>query len=506
MHSQPSHSKPGEHVVMTASSFARALRRRWWFAVVLVVGAVAMSLILVSRTQRYEASTTLRLVTPGSLSDVVRSDGLDYLDRLETTYARLATSGAAGDEVAARLNLDARPDVSVHLRPNSELFDIRATSSSPTTAARAANAAASVLLATLARQDDQTLTRINASFEDRLAALRADLTASRAEMAQLTAQLPQPSAAARLEVVRDRVASQGDLIGRAELAYQDWRAQLLDRSNLLTVVQRAEPPASRQGVPLAGAVALAVAGALALLASVVLVGERLRRTVDTAEETAAAAGAPCVGVVSRSAMAVPSDRLGKEFRHLRASVMGISESASRSIVIVDAGNVDAAPALGFGLAAAIAEIDHSVAVVQLGGMDAGPTPASNGKFPVLGTVLKGQASLEEALVPTAIPGVRLLTGVLNGPVAPSRFGKLLTDLLCMVDIVIVVAPPLQASADALAVAGEVGDVILATTLGSTTADDVRDAAVEASVVGAKVRATIAVAPAPYRRSSRRWFS
>jgi hypothetical protein len=48
------------------------------------------------------------------------------------------------------------------------------------------------------------------------------------------------------------------------------------------------------------------------------------------------------------------------------------------------------------------------------------------------------------------------------------------------------------------VTGEVGDVILATTLGSTTADDVRDAAVEASVVGANVRATIAVAPAPRR--------
>jgi Mrp family chromosome partitioning ATPase len=492
---------------MTGSSLARAVRRRWWFGVVLVVGAVAMSLILVSTTQRYEGSTTLRLVTPGSLSDVVRSDGLAYLDRLETTYARLATSGAARDEVAARLKLDARPDISVHLRPNSELLDIRATSSSRTTAARAANTAASVLLATLARQDDQTLTRINASFEDRLAALRAQLAASRSEVTQLTAQLPQPAAAARLGVVRDQVTSQADLISRAELAYQDWRAQLLDRSNLLAVVQRAQPPASRQGVPLAGAVALAVAGALAVLASVVLVGERLRRTVDTAEETAAAAGAPSAGVVSRSAMAVPSDRLGKEFRHLRASVMGISENASHSVVIVDAGHLDAAPALGFGLAAAIAEIDHSVAVVQLGGADAGPTKlASDGKAPVLGAVLKGQATLEDALVPTAIPGVRLLNGTLNGPVAPSRFGKLLTDLLCMVDVVIVVAPPLQSSSDALTVAGEVGDVIVAATLGSTKAEDIRDAAVEASVVGANVRATIAVAPASRRHSSRRVFS
>jgi capsular polysaccharide biosynthesis protein len=505
MQTQPSHSQPGGRAATTFSSLARATRRRWWFGVVLVVGAAAMSLALVSRTSSYEASTTLRLRAPGSLTDIVRSDALLYLDRLEVTYARMVTSPSARDEVKTRLGLGARPDLTVKLRPNSELFDIHATASSATRAARIANTAASVLIDSLGRQDQQTVANTNASYVDRLTELRAGVTASQLEVTDLTRLLPEPSAAARLAAVRTRITAQNDLIGRAELAYQAWRSQLLDRSNLLAVIQKATPPASTHGVPLGAALALAVAGALAVLASVVLVGERFRRTVDTPEETAAAAGAPCVGVVTRSATTARPDRLGLEFRHLRASVMGLTDSATRgAMLVVDARRADAARELGFGLAAAIAEIDHSVAVIQLGDAETGLTSTGpKGQRPGLDAVLKGQVSLEGALVPTQIPGVRLLAGAADAPLAPNRFAKLLTDLLCLVDVVVVVAPPLQSSADTLAVAGEVGDVILAATLGSTRADDLRDAAIEASVVGANVRATIAVAPAPRRHSWRR---
>ena len=488
---------------MTLATFAGAARRRWWFGVVLVVGAVAMTLSFVSGSKHYESSTTLRLRTPGSLSDFVRTDSLDYLDRLANTYARLATSAGARNEVASRLGLAQQPAVIVRLRPNSELFEIRAASASPKTAVAIANTAAQVLLETVARQDESTLARANPALEKTAAELRAAITAAEQEIAALEPTKSEPASAARLAQLNDELLALRDAVARNESAYADWRAQLLDRTSLLSIVEPARVPASPQGLATKFAVVLAVLGALTVMVSVVLVGERLRRTVDTAGEAADAAGGPSAGLVTRSAMAGTQDA---EFRHLRATVMGIIGQRTRgALLIADPARLEASHEVGLGLAAAIAEVNQSVAVVQLGPDSRLAPLVAAGKRPGLDDVLEGRSPLGDALVPAGRPGVHWLAGTGVQPIAPSLFGKVLADLLAVVDLVVVIGPPVRTSADTLTVAGEVGDVILVASLGSTRADDLHAAALELAAVGATVRATISVAPAT-RRLRRRWRS
>src|SRR5262245_8872867 len=109
--------------------------------------AVAVAVTLLT-PPAYTATATLR-IQPGTafVAGTVRTDDLTYLDRLVKTYSDLATNPQIVAAVRQRADLQETPDIAVQEVPNTELMDVKATTSDPDTAAKAANALAAELIA-----------------------------------------------------------------------------------------------------------------------------------------------------------------------------------------------------------------------------------------------------------------------------------------------------------------------------------------------------------------------
>ncbi len=121
--------------------------RRWRTVLLVAVifaglGAVASRFILPT----YEAQVMLRIVTPlgGSSSDTNYQTA--FATRLMNTYAQIALSEQAANELRSRLGRTTLPHVNVKLIPDSEIIQVIAQGGDPALVAETANGLADILL------------------------------------------------------------------------------------------------------------------------------------------------------------------------------------------------------------------------------------------------------------------------------------------------------------------------------------------------------------------------
>jgi non-specific protein-tyrosine kinase len=258
------------------------------------------------------------------IGGTVRADDLAYLDRLENTYADLATSGAMSQRVAELAGLDQGLDAEVNAVPNTELMDVQVTTRSPESAARAANALAAELIAHVRDFNSAATDEADRLFMERAAGLEAEIAAAANQQAEL--ERAEPTDANRLEILRlgEEITSTRASLAALRSDHQTLQLARQARSGALSLVAAATPPnqPSNRNLPLAAGLGLA----LGLIAGVAFafIAESLTRRFRTGGEIEQAVNSPILATIPDATYSAAGrssnggSRTGEVFRRLTA--------------------------------------------------------------------------------------------------------------------------------------------------------------------------------------------
>lgn len=164
------------------------LQRRWRSALIValvIIGLGALGGLLIS--PKYEAETTLRMVTPLGGSTGGTNYETAFATRLINTYAQIATSERVMNELKEKLGVNDLPDISVNIIPDSEIIQVKVEGNDPALAAKTANALAEMLVA----YRDEAVSSADSSELNLLAERKATLQEELAKYQQEHNQLVQ---------------------------------------------------------------------------------------------------------------------------------------------------------------------------------------------------------------------------------------------------------------------------------------------------------------------------
>lgn len=422
---------------------AVAFARRRWPIVVGIAVIAALSGLLVSSFQsdRYEATSTVLFRDPGldqrifdapilfggqgllggqNVSNGETSIGLvELTDVAEATATELDEPGLDGSDVADQ--------ITVRGGGSNELVEIIGKATDPDEAAALANAYAESFLAVRADADRAVYRRAFESVEDELDKLGPEL-ADTAEAARLRRQLQQLQA---LQVIQT---------GDTEL------------------VQAASPPSERAAPKPLRVAGLAGAAGLLLGLIVALLLDRLDRRLSTRRELERAYRTRTIGTIPDLGQHDTQDATASFkalWTRLRFPAGHEGKAAApKSLVVIAARRGEGATSVALGLADAAAETGLKVCLVEVDADDPGlAAAAAVPPSPGLSELLSGDAGEREVVrVPdreTTAGSVQLVPAG-SGPVATSETTvQAITDLATGSDLLIVDAPALAESADAI---------------------------------------------------------
>jgi len=324
------------------SDYVAALGRRKMLvaAVTAMTVAVAVAVVLLT-PPAYTATTTIR-IQPGTavVAGTVRADDLTYLDRLASTYADLATNPQVTASVRDRVGLTHTPDFEVHEVPNTELMEVKATTSDPDTAAAAANALAAELIDRVRVLNEQSATQEQKVFDQRAAGLEEEIASAVTERSAL--RLASPTATTQLELLKlnEEIKSKRETLAALRTSQQTFELAREARSGAISLVVPASPP--RHASNRHFALALVLGLVLGLLAGTALafLAERLSgrfRTNDEMEEAVAApvlATIPDVGSNPAGAIFNSGSKAEEAFRRLATAFLAAGTKDSVQTVVV----------------------------------------------------------------------------------------------------------------------------------------------------------------------------
>lgn len=239
-----------------------------------------------------------------------------------------------------------------------------------------------------------------------------------------------------------------------------------------TVVSPAGVPSRFSSPDIAVAVVCGVLAAIVLAVALALLRERVAGRVDDRRQLAMLARTPVLARLTRPADAnektadVQAGPSATEFRELRVGLeYATSDEPTSLVVLAPATRDDAAAWTTINLAGALAVVDHRVLVIDADFAAAQPHPAFKGKGPGLADVLRGNVELRDAVRPTPVSGVSVLTaGNLAGTSAATllelRFHRAIAQIDKEVDVILVHCAPVAESDDALVMAA--GNALLVT--------------------------------------------
>ncbi len=316
-------------------------RRKALFASVVILTVATAVGVTSLAPARYTATATLR-IQPGTafVGGTVRADDLSYVDRLENTYADLATNRDVLDAAARRVGLHERPDVNVQGIANTELMNVKATTSSPRTAAAAATAVAAELVARVRTLNRQAADQAERAFNERASELEREIAAAENQRSALEA--APPTEENRLEILRLREEATSKRASLAELRsnQQNFAIAREARAGALSLVVPAAPPSEPSNRHLGLTLALALALGVVAAAGLAFVAENLTlrfRTSDEIEEAVQApvlATIPDVGPSSTNAIFNSGSKAEEAFRRLATSFLAASAGALVQTVVV----------------------------------------------------------------------------------------------------------------------------------------------------------------------------
>jgi Mrp family chromosome partitioning ATPase len=276
---------------------------------------------------------------------------------------------------------------------------------------------------------------------------------------------------------------------------------------------------------------MALLAGLALGVGVALILERLEDRLRGRGDLETRAGAPVLAVVPRHSADRRSgirmatfDGAGspaaEAYRTLRASLLfAAARSGAKTILVTSPGAREGKTLTAVNLAVALAQAGRRVVLVDgdlrnpgihgFFGPGDGDRPRSNGGngfgvdqakgFTATATagltgLLSGQSTLQEAVISTQVPGLRLVVAGAPSPISAELVGssemkRVLDALASSSDFVILDAPPVLPVADALSLAPMVDAVLLVVDASRTPRGSVADARrqlqqVEARMIGA----------------------
>jgi polysaccharide biosynthesis transport protein len=316
-------------------------RRKALFATVVILTVVVAVGTTSFAPARYTGTATLR-IEPGTafVGGTVRADDLSYVDRLENTYADLATNRNVLDAAAGRAGLQERPDVNVQGIANTELMNVKATAGSPRTAAAAANAVAAELVARVRTLNQQAVAQAKGAFDQRASELEREIAAAENQRATLEAA---PSTEEnRLEILRlgEEITSKRASLAALRSNQEGSEMARRARAGALSLVVPAAPPSGPSNRHLGLALALALVLGLLAAAGLAFVAENLTlrfRTSDEIEKAVQApvlAAIPDVGSTPASAIFNSGSRAEDAFRRLATSFLSAGADRSAHAVVV----------------------------------------------------------------------------------------------------------------------------------------------------------------------------
>ena len=459
-------------------TYLQILRRRyyWVIAAVVLLGAAAGG-YSVNQPKQYTASAQL-LVQPttGTLPSAATQQVISPTDVL--TELQLLT--AAPVKEAVRQQLGSEPNVSASEVGQTDVIAVAATSTSPTLAAKIANAYANAFVAY-----QQTVT--NAKLAAAEQQLQSQISAIDTQVASLS-----KSASTSPQV---------DALVVQETALKEELATLQVSGAVsgggVEVVTPAKAPTSPSSPkPVQDTLIAAIVGLL-LGISIVFLVERLDDAVYSKEEAGRLAGdAPVLGMIPRigswkrrgdvvlASTASHNSSVAEAYRSLRTSLQFAGHDGNMKTILVTS------PSPGEGKTATIANLgvvlaqaDQRVVIVscdlrrpRLGQF------FERSESPGFTSVILGQTSLGDAL--QTVEGLGNLFFLGSGDVPPNptellasgAAHEIFSELRQDFDIVLVDSPPLLPVTDAVILAGEADATLLVIAAGETKRSQVEQAA------------------------------
>lgn len=428
---------------MELREFLAALRVAWWLPLAgLVVGGGAALAVSLLQTPLYTSSTQLFVSTRDSASTSDAFQGSQFSQERVTSYARLIAGKDLAARVVDRLHLgESADDLSQRITAtavtDTVLIEVTVTDESPVQAQRIANA------------------------------VGVEFTALATEL-----ETPEGADASPVKV---------------------------------TVTQRPEAasapssPQTRRNAAFGLLVGLLVGAGLAVLRA------RLDRTIKDPDEVAQLTGVPVIGTVLRDEALEKrhtidkngTNRTAEDYRQLRTNLQFLNVDRPPKVIMVTSaipseGKTTAVVNLGLALADAgrrvtIIEADlRKPKVTRYLGMVGGAG---------LTNILAGTADVDEVVQAYGSGELRVIAA---GPIPPnpgellasSNMATLVDKIRGESDFVLVDAPPLLPVADSSGLAAIMDGVLLSVRYGSTTKDQLRQAALNLDRVGAKTLGVI----------------
>lgn len=401
--------------IMTINEYFQLLRQKLWF--ISTTTLVTGSLVFLALSQK---SPTYRAEVIVSIGGYIQSPNPTSLDiragvELAQTYAVLATTNeildAATQEGHFPVNAEELHDlVEARVVPATSLLVISVTYTDPEWASEMANMIATQLIA----RSPTNLTPIQQAQVDLASSEIRELSllvgTARDQLNQIEEELSHAADAQETEALRER---QNVLITQITLAsstiaqYSNTIVSLQERTNSLTIVERATVPTSPSGF---GRLPLSILGAIvgAIASGVfVLLSDYLSNTVRRPHEATALLEVPVIGVIPIKNLNRPIKHLDliansasaatESYRAVRAKLLFPYQGRTNPFLFVSHSENDGKSVMIAGLGIVIAQAGLRVLLIDANFHQPSlhtmfNLPAENG----LGTLLAQELDLDEA--------------------------------------------------------------------------------------------------------------
>ncbi len=493
-------------------------RRKWLIGLVALGSALCALVFTLAQRADYTATAVVHVSTRSSIaSDQVRPDDLTYVDRLENTYADLATSRGLVDELMRDVGLSERPDVEVQAVPNTELMDIDVTTSDRDSAAAAANQLAALLIERV-----RSLSQANRGAEPDLASrieqIESDLAPKQNEYGILAATVPRlPEQEARLLELKQEINSSQSRLRTLQASLDSIRLAREERANSLSVVEPAVPSSAPSNRHLLRNVALGLLVGLIAGIGLAYLAERVRPRLHGEPDVEAAAGAPILATVpyvkadDGSSAFNGGSAADEAFRRLRLAIFAGKRPRLKrhAFVITSPERGDGKTTVAANLARTVAQAGRRVVLVDADLR----RPALHAHFaqpsePGLRDVLEGSRTAD-VIRPTDVPNLFLMPAG-----SPSdRAGQLLEaadwpgllkKLRAEFDVVLVDGPPVLEVSDPLILAAPSDGVLLVLGSSDVPRDVLGQAQQQINAAGGQVLGLVVNRSGGHRKITYSW--
>ncbi len=482
----PDHTHWGVAPPMDLRRQGQVVRAWLWLLIAsLFLAGGAAYLVSSALPKVFEAKVTLVVrqslsTTSSNINDILVSQ------LISQTYASLATTTPILQQVIADAGLTTTPDdlrgrVNATAARDSTLLTIVVRDGDPGRAAVLANAIA----AELAAASDAVTGQGGAAdsfVRDQITAAQTQITDTQAEIDRLSG-LPSRTNAddQQLQVLQGRITN-------LRQSYAALRALAQPASNLLTVVDRATPPAEPASPRVLLNTLLAALVGLLLALGIAFTMEYLDDTVKSSEDVESATGLATLGTVLKmkgekgrseiyhlATLLYPRGPAAEAYRTLRTNLeFATVDEPAKTILVTSSIPGEGKTTTSGNLAVAFAQAGRTVILLDADLRKPGihrlfDLPNTSG---LTSLMRSDDASIDDVAQATEEERLRVIT---TGPLPPNpaellgskRMQTILERLVAAADLVIVDSPPLQAVTDAAILASVTDGTLLVIDAGRT---------------------------------------